>query len=117
GDLLDDDRQNGGGGDGEDGADKSPQRAADEQRYHHRDRTDTDAPFHDLRYQDVRLELVQDEKEDADGQRELRRNGQRDSDRGDSTDHGAENGNRLADRGNERHDIEIRHTHQAEPDG
>ena len=44
------------------GADEPPERAADEQRDHDGDRAHADPPLHDLRHQDVGLELMQDQE-------------------------------------------------------
>ena len=114
--LVDDDREDGGCRNRENRADEPPQRPADEQRDDDGDRAHADALLHDLRHQHVRLELVQHEKVDADADGELRRRRDRDADRGDAADDRSKNGNRLADRRDQRDDVEKRLAHQAEAD-
>ena len=58
--LVDDDRENGGGRNGEDGADQPHELGAHQQR-HHDGPGLTPTLLHDLGDQDVRLELVQDQ--------------------------------------------------------
>ena len=56
--LRDDDLEDRRGRHREDGADDAEQAAADQQRDDHRDRADADLPLHDLRHEDVVLELL-----------------------------------------------------------
>src|SRR5262249_13518611 len=114
--LVDDDREDGGGGNGEDRAHEPHQRAANEQRDEHCDGADTDALLHDLRDEHVGFELVQYEEVYPHHQSQLRRDAERDSHGGDAADDWPDNWNRLADGGDERHHIEVRYAHREQAD-
>ncbi len=116
-DLLDDDRENSRRRNRENRAEDPPQRAANEQRGHDRDRADADALFHDLRHEHIRFELVEDQEVRADGERELRRYGQSDRDGGHAADHRSDDRNRLAERRHQRDHVEVRDRHQPESGG
>jgi hypothetical protein len=116
GDLFDDHREQRRGGHRENRAGDAHQRPADEQRDHHRDRAHAHAALHDLRDEDVRLELEQDQEIDPDHERQFWRYGDRDRHCREPADDRPQHGNRFADRGDERDDIEVGHVHQPETD-
>ena len=116
GQLVEDHLQHRRGRHGQQRADDAEQRSADQQRDDDRDRADADLPLHQLRHEQVVLELLLREEEHADAERHARRDGERHDQRGDGGEDWPDHRDELADAGNQAEHEEIRHAEQPQAD-
>ena len=75
-----------------------------------------DLPRHDLRHEEVILDLLLREKEDQHEQPGLRRHGERDRDRRNGGEDRSDDRNHLAERGDQRQHVEVRNTERVQTD-